>query len=224
MPPLTIIGSPPSAATQRVLVVARLLKLEYTLHRINYRSKEHKSEDFLATKNPFGLIPVLQDGDFTLYESRAICKYLIAKYQGDSSVQLLPSDVEGVAQVDQYMSVETCQFEPICDAFARETLLKKIRLGQSPDPEKVKQYRQDFTNLLTTYEHILNGKRYLCGEFMTLADVCHLPMGQYMSILEQRTCYYQRIGQMLRVGGDLSGKRKLGKKCGFLRRQRYDVL
>ncbi|WP_296660376.1 glutathione S-transferase family protein [Paraburkholderia sp.] len=47
----------------------------FQLKLVDREHNEHKSADYLKL-NPNGLIPVLADGDFVLYESAAICLHL----------------------------------------------------------------------------------------------------------------------------------------------------
>ncbi|TMW60219.1 hypothetical protein Poli38472_000261 [Pythium oligandrum] len=60
---------------------------------------EYQSEEFLAL-NPNGLIPVLEDDDFSLYESNAILTYLAEKFGWD---ELYPKDLKIRAKVNQYL-------------------------------------------------------------------------------------------------------------------------
>ncbi|PKY29612.1 thioredoxin-like protein [Rhizophagus irregularis] len=69
--------------------------------------EEIKSPEYLATKHPFGKIPSLIDDGFQIYETRAIARYLVNKYQGKkNSTVLIPSDVQKAALVEQFISVE----------------------------------------------------------------------------------------------------------------------
>ena len=88
---------------------------------INFEKADHKQPEYLDTKNvshcceknsltktcnqPFGQIPVLVDGDFVLYESRAICRYIARKYANQGTA-LIPSDEKELAIFDQAASVE----------------------------------------------------------------------------------------------------------------------
>jgi glutathione S-transferase len=55
------------------------LGLPYTFERLDMQAGEHRQPAFLAL-NPFGKVPVLQDGDVTLFESGAILLYLAQTY------------------------------------------------------------------------------------------------------------------------------------------------
>ena len=50
--------------------------------------------------NPNGLIPVIRDGDFVLWESNAICRYLAQKH---GRADLLPAEAARRALVEQWM-------------------------------------------------------------------------------------------------------------------------
>lgn len=71
--PLKVYGSPVSVA--RVLITLIEKGLEYERIEVNFSQGENKTEEYLKM-HPFGKAPVLVDGDFVIYESRAICKYL----------------------------------------------------------------------------------------------------------------------------------------------------
>ena len=66
----------------------------------------HKAPDFLA-KNPFGQVPVIEDGDLTLPDSNAILVYLATRY--DASGRWYPRDPVAAARVQQWLSVSAGQ-------------------------------------------------------------------------------------------------------------------
>jgi len=58
-----------------------------------------RSPEFLAL-NPNALVPVIRDGDFVLWESNTICRYLAGKHERHD---LLPAEPQARARVEQWM-------------------------------------------------------------------------------------------------------------------------
>ncbi|EGZ07685.1 hypothetical protein PHYSODRAFT_288935 [Phytophthora sojae] len=88
--------SQPSRAAEWVM---RLKHLEHELVATDFGSPTFSSPEFLAL-NPNGLIPVLQDGDFSIFEGNAILVYLAEKFNW---TDLYPADVQAHAKVNQYL-------------------------------------------------------------------------------------------------------------------------
>ncbi|RIA83762.1 glutathione S-transferase [Glomus cerebriforme] len=174
---IQLIGYPASTFTLIVIATLEELGIPFELTPLT-NFADIKTPEYLATKHPFGMIPVLIDDGFKLYESRAIARYLVNKYQGTkNSTVLIPSDVQKAALVNQYISVETSYFtDPLKKLFYQEIFSK--RHGQPVDPEIIKVAREEINKVLDVYEKLLEGKDYLTGEF-SLADIVHYPYTQY---------------------------------------------
>jgi glutathione S-transferase len=69
----------PNSRAGRILWLLEELKLPYELNRMEFHPKALKSDEHRA-RHPLGRVPVLEDGDVTLYESGAIVEYLIARH------------------------------------------------------------------------------------------------------------------------------------------------
>ena len=64
---------------------------------------------------------------FTLYESRAICRYLALKYENDSNRKLLPSpfkNPKAYALFEQGASIEVTNFDPYASGAVFEIVFK----------------------------------------------------------------------------------------------------
>jgi glutathione S-transferase len=88
-------GSPPARAC---LLLARYMKLDIEVKHVKLETGEQHSEEFKKL-NPNSKVPVLVDGDFVLYESRAILAYLVNSRKVGSD--LYPSDPKLRAIIDQ---------------------------------------------------------------------------------------------------------------------------
>src|SRR5438093_9653292 len=84
---------PLSGHSHRVELLMSLLGLPVERIDIDLTTGAHKKPEFLA-KNPFGQVPVIEDGDLTLADSNAILVYLATRY-GDEN--WLPRDPERAA-------------------------------------------------------------------------------------------------------------------------------
>jgi glutathione S-transferase len=75
---------------------------------VDLAKRDNRQDDHLK-RHPFGRVPVLKDADFTLYESRAILRYLDAVLPG---TRLTPRETKEVALMEQWISVDSCYFTP----------------------------------------------------------------------------------------------------------------
>jgi len=155
----------------------------YQLEVIDFGKLEHKSPDYISTKQPFGQVPVLQDGDFILYESRAIARYISSKY-ASRGISMTPpvSDINAYAKFEEAASVEQNNFDPFASGIASEMYFKPMRGGKT-DKKRVEELTLSLKQKMEGYERILKKQRYLAGNETTLADLFHLPYGTLITEL-----------------------------------------
>ncbi|KAB5588264.1 Glutathione S-transferase [Ceratobasidium theobromae] len=171
---------PYSTCTKRVWTTAKEIGVDVTIVPVDLSKGEHKQEEYLATKQPFGIIPVLEDEDGTLiYESRAISRYLVAKYAKGSPLLPDPSDHKAYGLFEQAASVEYSAFDPSASGLTAELVFAKMK-GLDTNDVLVKKYTETLTAKMDGYERILAKQKYLAGNTFTLADLFHLPYGDYV--------------------------------------------
>lgn len=93
--------TPLSGHAHRAVLFASLLGIEVALFDIDIPGGANRTPEFLAL-NPFGQVPVLEDGATVVADSNAILVYL-AKKAGRSD--WLPEDPAGAAAVQRWLSV-----------------------------------------------------------------------------------------------------------------------
>jgi len=174
----TIHGSSLSTCTRRVAVVAKELGVPYELKSVNFAAAEHKSDEYLKEKHPFGRVPVAYDGDFKILESRAIARYLAAKHpEKGAKLAPPPSNPQAYARFEEAASLEYSDFDPPASSLVYELLFKKMKgLGEA-DQALVAKYEEQLKTKLAGYERILGERKFLAGDHVTLADLFHLPYG-----------------------------------------------
>lgn len=170
--PIRLYRHPLSGHAHRVELFLSLLRLPFELVDVDLKNGAHRTAEFLS-KNPFGQVPVLEDGDVTLADSNAILVYLATRY--DPSGRWLPRDPAAAARVQQWLSVAAGQLAA-GPAAARLVSVFGSRL----DHERAKTIA---AQLFTVVDQHLAARRFLSGDEPTLADVAmytytaHAPEG-----------------------------------------------
>ncbi len=91
----------------KVRLFAALAGISLELAPVDFMAGEHKRSP-LIDLNPWGELPILQDGPVTLRDSQAILVYLGSRYAGE---EWLPKDPAGLAQVTQWLSTSANEIQ-----------------------------------------------------------------------------------------------------------------
>ncbi|KAJ6700679.1 GLUTATHIONE S-TRANSFERASE RHO [Salix koriyanagi] len=168
---------PHYASTKRVLVCLAEKGIEFETLPVDLIKGENRNPEFLELQ-PFGSVPVIQDGDYTLYESRAIIRYYAEKHKSQGT-DLLGESIEERGRVEQWLEVEAQNYHPQIYNLTLHILFASA-LGFAPDEKLIKESEEKLAKVLDIYEERLSRSRYLAGDFFSLADLSHLPFTQYL--------------------------------------------
>ena len=103
---INVWGRRNSVNVQKVLWTLAELELPYKREPVGGSFGGNRDADYLRM-NPMGLVPVIRDGDVTMFESNAIVRYLSARYgQG----VLRPDDHHQLAMAEQWMEWQQNNF------------------------------------------------------------------------------------------------------------------
>ncbi|OEZ54036.1 glutathione S-transferase family protein [Duganella sp. HH105] len=169
---MKLYGATLSGHTHRVRLFLSLLKLPYEFVEIDMRARQNRSPEHLA-RNPFGEVPVLEDGELTLADSTAILVYLASRY--DDSGRWLPREPVAAARVQQWLSTASGKI-----AYGPCAARLVTVFGAPLDHERAKDIS---TRLFDVLERELAGRRYVLGEHASIADIAafsyieHAPEG-----------------------------------------------
>jgi glutathione S-transferase len=156
---------PASPNCRKVRAVVYELGLQVEFVPVSLFEGETRKPAFLAL-NPNGRVPVLQDGDFVLWESNAIMAYLAAKHPSPS---LLPAAPRERADVDRWMSWQLAHLGPAIAKVAFERVVKPLT-GRGPaDAAAIEAGTADYIKHTGALEDSLGGKEYLAGR-LSVAD------------------------------------------------------
>ena len=161
---LRIWGRLSSVNVQKVVWCADELELAYDRIDAGGRFGINATPEFLA-KNPNGLVPVIDDDGFVLYESNAIVRYLAARAGAEA---LWPADVRRRADVDRWMEWQSTAFTPAMWA----AFWQLIRTpADKRDAAAVEASRAKSEALATIVDAQLANAPYLAGGAFTVADI-----------------------------------------------------
>lgn len=149
-----------SGHCHRVELLLSILGVRYESVDVDLRAGAQKAPEFLAM-NPFGQIPVLEDGELVLADSNAILVYLARKY--DPSGRWLPDDPVGAARVQRWLSVAAGPLAYGPAASRRICLFKT--------PQDLAFAQGIAAGLLKVLDAVLASEPYLAGAAPTLADL-----------------------------------------------------
>ena len=96
---LQLLGKITSINVRKVLWTCAELQLPFEQEDWGSGFRSTDTADFLAL-NPNAMVPVIKDGDFVLWESNSIIRYLASRYGG---AQLYPADPQARARIDQWI-------------------------------------------------------------------------------------------------------------------------
>jgi glutathione S-transferase len=162
---LKIWGRANSVNVQKVLWCLRELDLAYERIDAGMAFGRNTEPDYLAM-NPNGRVPTLVDGDFVLWESNSVMRYLVLAYGQGSSVY--PSEPKRRASIDRWLdwTLSTMQpvDRPVFWALVRTPVEKRdmVAIQRDVDAEAV-QWRIVDQQVAT--------RRFIEGDDFSIADI-----------------------------------------------------
>lgn len=192
---LEIWGRPYSSNVIPVIWCANELNLDYTLQLAGGSFGKLDTDDY-QTINPNRMIPAIRDGDFSLWESHAIVRYLCSQY---SEGELWPEHTKTRALADQWMEWSaSLAFPPVIQLFFATVRTQP----EARDLGKINSLRDQATKNLSLLNDHLSQQDYVAGDYFTMGDI---PLGcvtyRYFNVAVERPslphleAWYQRLCQ-----------------------------
>ena len=161
---LTLWGRSNSANVQKTLWALEELGVPYHHRFVGGAHGGLETPEYRAM-NPNGLVPVLQDGELTLWESHATLRYLAAAYGKNS---LWRSDLRQRAIVDQWTDWTATTFQP---AWISVFWLLVRTPQQQHDRKAIAAALAKTLSALRILDANLAERDYLAGDRLSYADI-----------------------------------------------------
>jgi glutathione S-transferase len=161
-----IIGSP---FVRAVLLALEEKGVPYRLAPL--RPGAHRSAEYLA-RHPFGRVPMVEHGDFQLYETQAVLRYVDRLFPEPA---LTPKDPRQAARMDQLMGINDRYVMPQISAPIVFPLVVAPRIGMAGDESRIAEFMPKAEVCIAEIARLLGAQPYMAGEGLSLADLMLAP-------------------------------------------------
>ncbi|KAJ0693290.1 putative glutathione transferase [Helianthus annuus] len=168
---------PAYASPKRVLLCLVEKEINFETVPVDLIAGENLTPEYLQLQ-PFGSLPVIQDGDYTLFESRAIIRYYAEKYKTQGT-DLLGKTLEDQGLVNQWLEVEAHNYHPPLINLVLHIMFSP-HFGIVRNEQVINESEEKLVKVLDVYEGRLSKSKYLAGDFFSLADLSHIPFTSYL--------------------------------------------
>ncbi|MEM9685101.1 MAG: glutathione S-transferase family protein [Pseudomonadota bacterium] len=171
MSDFTIFGFDASTYVRSARMMCEEKGVSYDLQPVDLGSPDH------LKLHPFGKIPSVRHGDFSLYETIAIGRYVDRVFDGPA---LQPHDPKAAARMDQWLSATE---DYLYDVLIRQIVWQRLVVpsrGGAADEAMIAAAVPNMVRHLDILEANLDGRSYLAGEDVSLADLVLLPIMSYL--------------------------------------------
>jgi glutathione S-transferase len=199
MSEFVVYGVPGSPFMRSVLVA---LEEKHAPYRVEALAPGATRTPDYRRLHPFGRMPAIRHGDFHLYETQAILRYVDATFAGRA---LQPSEPEAIGRMNQVIGINDWYLFPlVARVIVFERIVGPAIFGKTPDEAAIAAALPDARLCLGELDRLLGDGAHLAGDHFSLADVLLAPQIYYLaatpegaSILEGTAlrAWLERVGE-----------------------------
>lgn len=183
----------PNSRAGRIVWLLEELELPYEINKMAFHPKDLKSAEH-RRRHPLGRVPVLEDGDVSIFESGAIVDYILERHKNGGLKPAVESS-QFPAYLQWFHYCEGMVMPPINTIVVQTVLLPPERR----DATALEQAKRLLTKALGPVDEALDDKDYLIGDFsaadIMLGHSCFMAnrLGSVPGELEHLKGYVARI-------------------------------
>ena len=139
---------------------------------------ESKSEAYLR-KHPFGRVPAFEHGNFGLYETQAILRYLDDIFP---EPPLQPRDAQQAARMNQIIGINDWYFFPkVAAVIVFQRIISPVLLGIKTDEAAIEAAVPMGRTCIAELDRLLGGQQFLAGDDLSIADLMLAPQLDFLA-------------------------------------------
>jgi glutathione S-transferase len=176
MSDIVVYGVPGSPFMRAVQMGLEEKKAAYRVQALGVG--ESKSEAYLR-KHPFGRVPAFEHGNFGLYETQAILRYL------DDILPeppLQPRDPQQAARMNQIIGINDWYFFPkVAAVIVFQRIIGPVLLGIKTDEAAIEAAVPMGRTCIAELDRLLGGQQFLAGDDLSIADLVLAPQLDFLA-------------------------------------------
>ena len=189
---VVLFGDPRSSYTRTARMGLAEKGVRYTLRPLAPHSPE------ILALNPFGRIPAFRDGRVTLFETRAILRYVDEAFPGPS---LVPGTVRDRAQCEQWVSAINAYVDgPMIRRYVLPYVFPKGEGGR-PDRAIIDPAVKEIDERLAILDAAYRGRDFLAGRALSMADLFLAPILWYVEQFPEGRALLAKHPNVVRAQG-----------------------
>ncbi len=149
----------PNSRAGRIVWLLEELELPYEINKMAFHPKDLKSDEHRA-RHPLGRVPVLEDGDVSIFESGAIVEYVLERHKNGGLKPAVDSP-EFPEYLQWFHYCEGMVMPPVNTIVVQTVLLPPERR----DETALGQAQRLLSKALAPVDEALAGREYLIGDF-----------------------------------------------------------
>lgn len=149
----------PDSRASRTLWLLEELGLEYELNRMDFNPRDLKSDEH-RERHPLGRVPVLEDGDVSIFESGAIAEYILERHE-NGGLKPAADDARFPEYLQWFHYCEGMVMPPVNTIVVHTLLLPPER----QDATVREQAQRLLAKAWAPVEQAMEGRDYLIGDF-----------------------------------------------------------
>jgi glutathione S-transferase len=176
MSDIVVYGVPGSPFMRAVQMGLEEKKAAYRVQALGVG--ESKSEAYLR-KHPFGRVPAFEHGNFGLYETQAILRYL------DDILPeppLQPRDPKQAARMNQIIGINDWYFFPkVAAVIVFQRIIGPVLLGIKTDDAAIEAAVPMGRTCIAELDRLLGGQQFFAGDDLSIADLMLAPQLDFLA-------------------------------------------
>jgi len=176
MSDIVVYGVPGSPFLRAVQMGLEEKKAVYRLQVMG--AGDSKSEAYLK-KHPFGRVPAFEQGNFGLYETQAILRYLDDIFP---EPPLKPRDAQQAARMNQIIGINDWYFFPkVAAVIVFQRIIGPVLLGIRTDEAAIEAALPMGRTCIAELDRLLGAQQFVAGDHLSIADLMLAPQLDFLA-------------------------------------------